>query len=73
LNFQRAAEQLGVSPSIVRRLIERRILPATQIVSGAPRQIDAKDIATAEVTRAAMALKNRDRRPLGEPIVDGAL
>jgi DNA invertase Pin-like site-specific DNA recombinase len=73
LNLQRAAEQLGVSPSIVRRLIERRILPATQIASGAPWQIDAKDVATAEVTRAAMALKNRNRRPLGQPIVDGAL
>jgi hypothetical protein len=73
LNLLRAAEQLGVSPSIVRRLIERRLLPATQIVSGAPWQIDAKDIAAAEVIRAATALKNRDRRVRDESLEDGTL
>ena len=62
LNLQRAAEQLGVSATVVRRLIERKILPATQIVTGAPWQIDMKSVVSAEVIRAAMALKNRERR-----------
>jgi hypothetical protein len=71
LNLQRAAERLGVSPSIVRRLIARKILPAAQIVSGAPWQIDAKDVASAEVIRAAMALQNRDCRLRDESVDDG--
>jgi DNA invertase Pin-like site-specific DNA recombinase len=60
LNLQRAAEQLGVSATVVRRLIDRKILPATQIVSGAPWQIDVKSLSSVEVIRAAMALKNRE-------------
>jgi hypothetical protein len=59
LNLERAALQLGVSASVVRRLIEQRLLPATQIVSGAPWQIDAKDVASSEIIQAAMALKHR--------------
>lgn len=73
LNLQRAAEQLGVSASVVRRLIELKILPAAQIVSGAPWQIDAKDIASPEVIRAATALKNRDRGLRDESADDAKL
>jgi DNA invertase Pin-like site-specific DNA recombinase len=73
LNLQRAAEQLGVSASVVRRLIKMRILPAAQIVSGAPWQIDAKDIASPEVIRAATALKNRDRGLRHESVNDATL
>jgi len=73
LTLQGAAQRLGVSPSIVRRLIERKVLPATQIVSGAPWQIDANSVASAEVTRAAMALKNRVRRLRDESVDDGTL
>ncbi len=62
LNLQQAAEQLGVSATVVRRLIERKILPATQIVFGAPWQIDAKSVASTEVIHAAMALKNRESK-----------
>ena len=62
LNLQQAAEQLGVSATVVRRLIERKILPATQIVFGAPWQIEAKRVTSAEVIQAAMALKNRETR-----------
>ena len=62
LNLQRAPEQLGVSATVVRRLIERKILTAIQIVFGAPWQIDAKRVASAEVIQAAMALKNWETR-----------
>jgi DNA invertase Pin-like site-specific DNA recombinase len=68
LTLERAAQQLGVSPTVVRRLITRKILPATQIVSGAPWQIDAKNVASAEVIRAAMALKSRDRQLRDESV-----
>lgn len=73
LNLQRAAEQLGVSASVVRRLIELKILPAAQIVSGAPWQIDAKDIASPEVIRVATALKNRDRGLGNDSVNDATL
>jgi DNA invertase Pin-like site-specific DNA recombinase len=59
LNLEAAAVQLGVSATVVRRLIEQKLLPATQIVFGAPWQLDAKDVASSEVIKAAMALKNR--------------
>ena len=62
LNLERTAEQLGVSATVVRRLIERKILPATQIVFNAPWQIDAKDVASPEVVQAAIVLKNRFTR-----------
>jgi hypothetical protein len=61
LNLQQAAEQLDVSVTVVRRLIERKIIPATQIVSGAPWQIDAKDISVNKVIQAALAMKKRLR------------
>ncbi len=73
LNLQRAAEQLDVSASVVRRLIVLKILPAAQIVSGAPWQIDAKDIASPKVIRAATTLKNRDRVLRDESVNDATL
>jgi DNA invertase Pin-like site-specific DNA recombinase len=60
LNMEKAAERLGVSATVVRRLIERKALPATQVVPSAPWQIDAKDVESPEVIRAATALKNRE-------------
>jgi DNA invertase Pin-like site-specific DNA recombinase len=60
LNLQQAARQLGVSPTIIRRLIERKILPATQIVPGAPWEIITQDVTSSRVIQAAMELKNRD-------------
>lgn len=62
LNMQQAAQRLGVSATLVRRLIEHKALPATQVVPGAPWQIDPKDVASPEVIRAATALKNRESR-----------
>jgi hypothetical protein len=62
LNLEKAAERLGVSATVVRRLIERKALPATQVVPSAPWQIDAKDVESPEVIRAATALKNRESR-----------
>jgi len=63
LNLRKVAEQLAVSTTIVRRLIASKILPATQVVPGAPWEIDAKVIASSELIQAATALRNRERRP----------
>jgi hypothetical protein len=60
LNMLQAAERLGVSPTVVRRLIAGKILPATQILPGAPWEIESKAVASPEVICAATALKNRD-------------
>jgi excisionase family DNA binding protein len=73
LNLQQAAQQLGVSASVVYRLIERNLLPATQIVSGAPWQIDAKDVASPDVIQAAMAFKNRAPRSRQRPVDERTL
>jgi DNA invertase Pin-like site-specific DNA recombinase len=59
LNLQQAADRLGVSPTVVYRLIGRKVLPATQIVPGAPWQIDASNLTSPEIVQAAMALRNR--------------
>ena len=63
LNLRQAAQQLGVSATVVRRLIGRKILPASQIVPGAPWQIDTKNVVSPEIIQAAMALKNRADGP----------
>jgi Recombinase/Recombinase zinc beta ribbon domain len=62
LNLRQAAEHLAVSTTIVRRLIASKVLPATQVVPGAPWEIDATVIASPEVIQAATALRNRERR-----------
>jgi hypothetical protein len=69
LNLRQVAEQLAVSTTIVRRLIASKVLPATQVLPGAPWEIDATAIASPEVIRAATALRNREilqRRPADE-------
>ena len=60
-----AAERLGVSATVVRRLIANQILPATQILPGAPWEIDPKAVASPEVIEAAAMLKNRENRQQG--------
>jgi hypothetical protein len=68
LNLQEAAERLGVSATVVRRLIERKILFASQILPGAPWQIAAEHVESSQVVRAATVLKNREGRK--RPLVD---
>jgi len=47
-----AAKQLGVTNHVIRRLIHDGILPATQVVAGAPYQIKVEDICSEPVRRA---------------------
>ena len=62
LSMIQAAEQLGVSTTVVRRLIDDKVLPATQVMPGAPWAIDARSITSSEVIRAAKKRKARDSR-----------
>ena len=62
LSMIQAAQQLGVSTTVVRRLIDDKVLPATQVMPGAPWAIDARSITSSEVIRAAKKRKARDSR-----------
>jgi excisionase family DNA binding protein len=58
LTMTEAAAKLGVTNHVIRRLIQERILPAEQVVAGAPYQIRAADLAD---ERVAAALLRRGR------------
>jgi len=58
-----AARALGVRPMTVRRLITRKMLPATQPVPYAPWAIRPEDLALEHVQRAAEAVKQGHRLP----------
>ena len=58
-----AAQRLNVSPWIVRRMIEEKILPARQVVVCAPWQIPVGALDSEEIRKEAMNIKNRVRVP----------
>jgi excisionase family DNA binding protein len=61
LTLDQTAKQLGVSPTVVRHLIQNQTIPATQVVPGAPWQIPAAAVECSEVRQAATDIKNRCR------------
>ena len=65
LTMSEAAELLGVSHHVIRRLIRDRILGAEQVVPGAPHQIRASDLQS-EAVAAALARKNRPCRVVAD-------
>lgn len=69
LSMIQAAQRLGVSTAVVRRLIDGKILSATQVLPGAPWAIDAQAITSPEVIHAAKERKgggSRERRVVSE-------
>ena len=44
LTMREAAAKLGVTSHVIRRLIQHSVLPAEQVVPGAPWQIQTKDL-----------------------------
>jgi len=62
LSMIQAAQRLGVSTAVVRRLIDGKILPATQVLPGAPWAIDTQAITSPEVIQAAKERKSGDSR-----------
>ena len=61
LTMSEAAKALGVTNHVIRRLVKTGILPAEQVVRGAPYQIRAEDLTTAAV-KSAVARKGRPCR-----------
>jgi hypothetical protein len=63
LTLYQAADRLGVGPWVVRQLIRRGLLDATQVVRCAPWQIDPAMLDADAVRRAATAVEGRTLRP----------
>ncbi len=63
VTLQEAAERLNVSQSIVRRMIEEKILPARQVVVCAPWQISADALESEVIRKQATDFKNQVRVP----------
>ena len=61
LTMTEAAKALGVTNHAIRRLIKAGVLPAVQVVPGAPYQIRADDL-TSETVKTAVARKGRPCR-----------
>lgn len=65
LTMSEAARELGVTNHVIRRLIQENLLPAEQIVTGAPYKICAADLQRDRV-REALERPGRPRRPASE-------
>jgi hypothetical protein len=61
LTLEEASEKLGVSHKIVRRLIDSKVIPATQVVQWAPWEIPAESIRSKEVLAKIAAVKRGSR------------
>ena len=62
LTLNQAADRLGVGPWVLRRLITRGILEATQVVPCAPWQLDPSILDTDAIRSAAKAVQGHTRR-----------
>lgn len=67
ITLQDAARQLEVADTVMKTLIKKGILPAKQVVIGAPWVIAKKDLESPEVHAAAQAIKNRRHLPSTDP------
>lgn len=61
LTLEEASEKLGVSHKIVRRLIDSKLIAATQVVPWAPWEIPAEAIQSEQVLREVAAVKRGSR------------
>ena len=80
LTMEHAADRLGISTTAVRHLIERKLIPATQVVPCAPWEIAPEALESKAVRAAVDAIKcgrgvSRDRSPIadGSPSLDFGL
>jgi DNA invertase Pin-like site-specific DNA recombinase len=63
LTLQQAVERSGVSELTIRRLIERKVLPATQVVPSAPWEISLDALNAPGVQQAIESARKRKRPP----------
>jgi excisionase family DNA binding protein len=61
LTLEEASESLGVSHKIVRRLIDSKVIAATQVVPWSPWEIPAEAIQSEQVRREVAAVKRGSR------------
>ena len=61
VTLQQAVERTGVSELSIRRLIEQKVLPATQVVPSAPWEISLDALNTPAVQRAIESIRKRKR------------
>jgi len=72
VTLQQAAARLGVSELNVRRMIEQKVLPATQVVPSAPWEIPPDALTSPSVQQAIDSFRKR-RRPPTPPAEENAL
>lgn len=63
MTLDQAASRLGISPSSVRRMINQKMIPATQVVPCAPWEIPVEALNDETVRKATTNIKNRVRVP----------
>ena len=63
LTLNQAADQLGIGSWVLRRLIKRGIVEATQVVPCAPWQLDPSTFDTGAIGKAAKEVQRRTLRP----------
>jgi excisionase family DNA binding protein len=69
LTLREAAQQLGVSLTIVRRLLTEKKLPATEVVTYAPWQIPAEALQSETLRTETENIKSGNRSPRTRPPV----
>lgn len=67
LTLEQAATQLGVSATVIRRLIAQGTLPASQVVPAAPWIIHARDLQLLAVQRAVQTVRRERHQPGRQP------
>jgi excisionase family DNA binding protein len=67
LTLAEAAEELQVSRSTLRRLVQAKVLPATQVIQHAPWVIERKDLKLPCVQQAVRAIGQGKRAPRSSP------
>ena len=63
VTLEEAAYRLGISSTTVRRLIDQRLLPATQVVACAPWEIPVESLQDRDLLKAVNNVKKRVRTP----------
>lgn len=67
VTVEQATEELGVSHTVVRRLIRDRVLPATQVATSTPWIIERESLSLSEVQAAVQAVRSGRQLQTADP------
>jgi DNA invertase Pin-like site-specific DNA recombinase len=67
VTVEQATEELGVSHTVVRRLIRERVLPAKQVVESTPWIIERESLSLPEVQAAVLAVRSGRQLQIPDP------